>query len=84
MSLLKPTALVSSFHSDKRAHKDAHNRDKGIKKLRTKVISGKLGKHRSPIADITNFFTLSGEVTVAIDERESEKKTRCGMGSRGT
>ena len=62
-------------HSDKRAHKDAHNRDKGIKKLRTKVISGKLGKAQITNRGYNKFLTLSGEVTVAIDEEKVKKDT---------
>ena len=68
------TRLIVS-HSDKRARKDAHNRDKGVKKLRGKVMSGKLGKAQITNRGYNKFLTLSGEVTVAVDEEKVKADT---------
>lgn len=68
------TRLIIS-HSDKRARKDEHNRDKGLKKLRAKVISGKLGKAQITNRGYNRFLVLSGEVTVAVDEEKVKGDT---------
>lgn len=69
------TRLIIS-HSDKRARKDAYNRQKGLKKLRAKVASGKLGKAQITNRGYNKFLTLSGEVTVAVDEEKVKEDAR--------
>lgn len=66
--------IVSS--SNKRARKDAHNREKGLKKLRAKVTSGKLGKAHITNRGYNKFLTLSGEVTVTVDEERVKEDAR--------
>lgn len=63
------TRLIVTY-SSKRARKDAHNREKGLKKLRVKVKSGKLTKTQITNRGYNKFLTLSGEVEVAIDEEK--------------
>ena len=58
------------------------DRDKGIKKLRAKVISGKLKKAQITNRGYNKFLTLSGEVTVAVDE-EKVKEDRYWDGLKG-
>ena len=48
------TKLIISY-SDKRAKKDAHNRERGVKKLEKQIKSGKLTKIASTIEGTTNF-----------------------------
>src|SRR3990170_2032505 len=69
------TRLILS-HSDKRARKDAHNRQKGLKKLRAKVASGKLTKTQITNRGYNKFLTLPGEVTVAVDEEKVTEDER--------
>jgi transposase len=59
--------LIVSY-SDKRAGRDAHNRRRGIKKLRRKVHSGKLTKEHLNNRGYNKFLRLSGEVKIEIDE----------------
>lgn len=62
------TRLIVTY-SEKRARKDAHNREKGIKKLRAKVMSGKLTKEHIVNRGYNRFLTLAGKVDVSIDEK---------------
>jgi len=59
--------LIVSY-SDKRARKDARNRQRGLKKLRRKVHSGKLTKEHLNNRGYNKFLRLSGEVKIEIDE----------------
>ena len=59
--------LIVSY-SDKRAKKDAHNRRRGLKKLRRKVHSGKLTKEHLNNRGYNKFLRMSGEVKIEIDE----------------
>lgn len=61
--------LVVSL-SDKRARKDAHNREKGLKKLRLKVKSGILTKQSVTNRGYNKFLTLSSDVKVSLDEEK--------------
>ena len=61
------TRLIVTF-SQKRMKKDAHNREKGVKKLRAKVASGKLTKQHITNRGYNKFLTLAGDVSVLIDE----------------
>ena len=61
--------LVVSL-SDKRERKDAYNREKGLKKLRLKVASGRLTKDSITNRGYNKFLHLSHEVSVKIDEEK--------------
>ncbi len=61
------TRLIVTF-SEKRRKKDARNREKGVKKLRIKVASGKLAKQHITNRGYNKFLTLVGNVSVKIDE----------------
>lgn len=67
--------LIVSY-SDKRAAKDAHNREKGLKKLRRKIKSGKLTKQQINQRGYNKFLRLSGEVTIEVDETKIEEAAR--------
>lgn len=67
--------LIVSY-SDKRARKDAHNRQRGLKKLRRKVHSGKLTKEHLNNRGYKKFLRLSGEVKIEIDEAKVAQSTR--------
>lgn len=61
------TRLVVTY-SNKRAKKDAHNRERGLRKLRLKVKTGKLTKEHINNRGYNKFLSLKGEVKVEIDE----------------
>ena len=59
--------LIVSY-SDKRAKKDAYNRQRGLKKLRLKVHSGKLTKEHLNNRGYNKFLRMSGQVKIEIDQ----------------
>jgi len=63
-------------YSDKRAAKDAHNRQRGLAKLRKKVGSGQLSKEHLNNRGYNKFLRLTGEVLVDIDESKVEQAAR--------
>ena len=67
--------LIVSY-SDKRAHKDAYNRQRGLKKLRRKVHSGKLTKEHLNNRGYNKFLRMSGEVKIEIDEAKITQAAR--------
>lgn len=67
--------LVVSY-SDKRAAKDAFNREKGIRKLRQKIRSGKLTKEHLNNRGYNKFLKLQGEIRIAFDEERINKAAR--------
>ncbi|MDP2816336.1 MAG: transposase [Rectinemataceae bacterium] len=69
------TRLIVTF-SEKRRKKDAHNREKGLKKLRAKVATGKLTKAHITNRGYNKFLTLSGDVTATIDDDKIALDTR--------
>ncbi len=67
--------LIVNF-SDSRARKDAHNRDRGLARLRKRLGSGKLTKENLNNRGYNRFLKLTGEVTVEIDELQIEQAAR--------
>jgi len=63
-------------YSDKRAGKDAHNRRRGLAKLRKRVASGRLTKDALNHRGYNKFLKLTGEVAVEIDEWKVEQAGR--------
>lgn len=67
--IIKPDGLrLIINYSDQRAKKDAYNREKGLKKLRQQVSSGKLTKESINNRGYNKFLQLDNEVNVSIDE----------------
>ncbi len=60
-------------YSDKRARKDAHNRQRGLAKLRRRVNSGRLTKEYLNNRGYNKFLKLTGEVAVEIDESKVQQ-----------
>ena len=63
-------------YSDKRAKKDQHNRDRGLRRLRKRVASGRLAKEQLNNRGYNKFLKLSGEVSVEIDEEKVAQDIR--------
>jgi hypothetical protein len=59
--------LIVSY-SAKRAKKDAHNRERGVKRLQKRVRSGQLTKEHLNNRGYSKFLRLQGEVTIEIDD----------------
>lgn len=71
----KDRRLIVAY-SDKRARKDAHNRQRGLAKLRKRVGSGRLNKEYLNNRGYNRFLKLTGEVMVEIDESKVEQAAR--------
>ena len=67
--------LIVSY-SDKRAGKDAYNRQRAVKKLRRKVQSGRLTKEHLNNRGYNKFLRLDGEVKIEIDEAKIAQAAR--------
>lgn len=67
--------LIVSY-SDKRARKDAHNRKRGLRRLRKRIGSGQLTKEHLNNRGYNRFLKLTGKVAVEIDEEKIEQAAR--------
>lgn len=63
------TRLVIGY-SDKRRKNDAYNRERGLRKLRKRVKSGRLTKESINNRGYNKFLVLKGEINVEIDENK--------------
>ena len=57
-------------YSNARALKDAHNRKKGLERLKTQLTSGKLTKEYINNKSYNKYLKLEGEIKVIIDEHK--------------
>lgn len=65
------TKLLVTF-SATRAQKDAYNRDRGLRKLRKRIRFGRLTKEHINNRGYNKFLTLTGKVTITLDEKKIE------------
>ena len=63
-------------YSSKRAVKDAHNRDKGIQRLRKAYSSGKLTKQNINRKGYNKFLVIENDVMVNIDRAKIDEDTK--------
>jgi transposase len=63
-------------YSEKRAKKDRHNRDRGLRRLRKRVASGHLVKEHINNRGYNKFLKLTGEVLIEIDEAKIGQDAR--------
>lgn len=68
----KNSRLIISY-SDKRARKDAHNRERGLKRLEKRINSGKLTKSNINNRGYNKYLKLEGQVSIEIDYDKYEK-----------
>ncbi len=66
------TRLIISY-SDKRARKDAHNRERGLKRLEKRISSGKLTKSNMNNRGYNKYLKLDGKVSIEIDYEKYNK-----------
>lgn len=57
-------------YSDRRANKDAYNRERGLKRLQQRIKTGRLTKESINNRGYNKFLSLQGLVQVAIDEQK--------------
>jgi transposase len=67
--------LIVSY-SDKRAKKDAHNRQRGLTRLRKRLGSGRMTKEHLNNRGYNKFLKLSGELSIEIDQAKVEQAVR--------
>lgn len=60
-------------YSDKRAKKDAHNRERGLKRLEKRISSGKLTKSNINNRGYNKYLKLEGEISIEIDYEKYKK-----------
>lgn len=72
LELDRQTRLIVSY-KEKRAHKDAHNRKRGLEKLKKKVAAGRLTKQHINNKGYNKYLVIEGEATIKIDETKYEK-----------
>lgn len=75
------TRLIVTYKT-KRARKDAHNRERGLKKLRLQIKSGRLAKEHINNRGYNKFLSLTGNMTVEINE-EKIKQDKLWDGLKG-
>lgn len=63
-------------YSDKRAKKDAANRERGVRKLRARLKSDRLTKEHIGNRGYNKFLILSGATTLSIDEEKIKEDAR--------
>jgi transposase len=64
----RPKSRMIIGYSENRAKKDKHNREKGVKRLKTAYKSGTLTKENINKRGYNKFLELSGDVHVAINQ----------------
>ena len=69
-------------YSDKRAAKDRYNRERGLKRLEKRVVSGKLTKANINNRGYNKYLKIEGDVTISIDTEKFEKDG-CWDGLKG-
>ena len=63
-------------YSEKRAKKDAHNREKGLAKLEKKIQTGKLTKSNINNRGYNKYLKMEGEINVSIDKEKFEADSK--------
>jgi len=72
----KPGHRLIVTYSDKRAGRDAYNREKGLKRLRKQIGAGRMTKEHLNNRGYNKFLKLTGEVQVEIDEQMVRQASR--------
>ncbi|TVS20857.1 MAG: IS1634 family transposase, partial [Planctomycetaceae bacterium] len=67
--------LIVSY-SEKRAKKDAHNRERGLRRLRRRIRSGRLTKSSLNQRGYNKFLRMEGQMNISIDEQSIEQAAR--------
>jgi len=71
-----PDTRIIISYSDRRAKKDAHNRELGLKRLEKRISSGKLTKSNINNKGYNKYLKFEGEVSIEIDYDKFEKDSQ--------
>lgn len=63
-------------YADNRAKKDAHNRERGLKRIEKQIKSGKLTKQHINNRGYNKYLKMDGEVTITIDNEKYEQDSQ--------
>lgn len=70
ITLKSGDAKLIGQYSSKRAKKDEHNRNRGLKNLEKKIKSGKLTKQNINNRGYNKYLKMDGEISISIDEEK--------------
>lgn len=73
---VEPGRRLIVSYSDKRARKDAYNREKGLKRLGKQLGAGRMTKKQLNNRGYNKFLKLTGELRVEIDEQKVQQASR--------
>jgi transposase len=68
LTLEKESSKLIVQYSEKRAKKDFHNREKGLKRLEKRIASGKLTKANINNRGYNKYLKMTGEIEITIDQ----------------
>lgn len=68
VTIKKAGGRLIVHYSESRARKDAHNRERGLKKLEKQITSGKLSKAQINNRGYNKYLKMEGDVTITIDK----------------
>lgn len=68
LTLEKESSKLIVQYSEKRAKKDFHNREKGLKRLEKRIATGKLTKANINNRGYNKYLKLTGEIEITIDQ----------------
>jgi len=71
----KNTSLIINY-SDKRAKKDRHNRERGLKRLEKQLAQGRLTKANINNRGYNKFLKMKGEISIEIDEEKFKEDAK--------
>ena len=63
-------------YSEKRAHKDAYNREKGVNKLKKSISSGQLTKKNINNRGYNKYLKMEGKMNISIDKEKLNKDAK--------
>jgi transposase len=63
-------------YSEKRAHKDAYNRERGVKKLEKSISSGRLTKKNINNRGYNKYLRMEGKMSISIDKEKLNNDAR--------
>jgi transposase len=69
----KGNAKLIVQYSDNRAKKDAHNRERGLKRLEKQIRSGKLSKQNINNRGYNKYLKMEGGVAISVDKGKFER-----------
>ena len=68
--------ILHISYSEKRAHKDAYNRERGINKLEKSISSGRLTKKNINNRGYNKYLKMEGEMSISIDKEKLNNDTK--------